>query len=165
MSIEKDSLVLESGGTVFLQDGLDEQVSAEQTCEFNDPGGKEEGFGLEFKWFCSEHSYSVHPVYASLGETEAALRGLFSIRNSASPEIHLFKPLDIISVGGDDATSEPHTDKNHPIGDVGVASNGTSTVTNISMESNEDDTSSAGAFIIKHEIVTVAMIVTFLFSI
>ncbi|KAK1735729.1 hypothetical protein QTG54_013435 [Skeletonema marinoi] len=129
MSIKKNSLVLESGGTIFLQDGLGVQLSQEQSCEFDESGGKMEG-----KWFCSERSYSAHQVYASVGEAEAALRGLFYIRNNTLPEIHLFKPLDIISLGGDDAISDPHIDNNHTIGDMNVTSNDTSSVTNISMK-------------------------------
>ena len=81
------------------------------------------------------------------------------------PEIHLYKPLEIISVGDDDTTSKPYSvkDENQTIADMNITSNESNVATNIS-SNNDDGASSAGKNVIQHHLVTVALIATALFS-
>lgn len=149
MSIMKDSLVLDkdAGGTIFLQDGLNAQHSQEQICEYKDLGGK----GGE--WFCSDQAPTVHEVYESVEEAQDALQGLFFMPYNTVPEIRLFQPLEIITGGSDDAT-----------GDVNTTSDETNTDSDDTSAKSNDGAPSAGTRIMKHQVVSFALIAALLFG-
>jgi hypothetical protein len=134
MDIMKEALVLGNGGTIFLQDGLENghsgnEHSEQQTCEYVELGGKQ-GAG---QWFCSQQPHSVHEVYESVEDAEAALQGLFFIINSSMPEIHLFRTLDII--GSVDAAG----DVNSTSGGIFDATTGNLTAGDMNATSYEGD--------------------------
>lgn len=114
MDITPNSLVISSGGSVFLQDGLNAADSQLGSCYLKPAANGE----IDYDERCGPvesmvsnsvvYNASEYFVYGTKEEAEAAMKDLFTMYGFTGPKIRVYDPVDIATYGKA-ATTEPPT--------------------------------------------------------